>query len=126
MVGWTDARPDTMKDAIDRAMGTIEAAILPTDEVLGAREFLSSLGAAAASVVSQVPRDLFFPEPGERTEIRPMILPGGVSTRFEVAIENAADPLSGLLEHSERRVVTHMGDSSRTTLERWEIAAPTA
>ena len=123
MVGWTDGQPDSIQGAIDRAIGAIEAAVPPAEELSSAREFLSSLGAAAASVVSQVPRDLFFPEAGERAETRPMTLPGGVPASYEVAIESAASLVSGLLEHTERRVVTHIGESSRTTLERWEIGA---
>lgn len=86
-----------------------------------ARSFISSIGNAASGLVSQLPRDLFYPATGQSVETQPVMLAGGLQGSFEVAIAASADPQTGLLRHSERRVTTRIGDSSRETREAWRI-----
>lgn len=121
IVGWDEETGPDIGTAVARAMDVIEAAVANPGERQEARSFISSIGNAASGLVSQVPRDLFYPATGQSVETQPVTLAGGLQGSFEVAIAASADPQTGLLRQSERRVTTRIGDSSCETREAWRI-----
>ena len=123
IVAWAQAQPIGIQAAVNAAEKAIVNSTLDRAELSGAKAYLASIGQTAAALVSQVPRDLFFPETGSRTQVRDLELPEGLTGSYEITVSATASGPAGLLEHSERRIVTRIGDSSRTALESWDIIA---
>ena len=121
IVGWPEGEA-SVKLAVARAARLIEESAAAPAEANDAQRRLAEIGKTAASLVSQVPRDLFFPRTGSRTERRKLNLAGGLEGTYEVTISATARNGSGLLQRSERRIVTRIGDSARVSRESWSIA----
>ncbi len=122
IVGWPDEGKSGIEPAVAHALERLEALDLSHAEDADARRYFAEIGKTAAALVSQVPRDLFFPAEGRSSDKRAMTLPDGTSGSYEVTIEARAKPSSGLLDYSEKRIVTRIGGSERTARERWSIA----
>ena len=118
---WAQSQATGIEAALEAAERAIAGSTLDRGERRDARAYLASIGQTAADLVSQVPRDLFFPETGSRTETRQLKLPEGLTGSYEITVSAAASGPSGFLAHSERRIVTRIADSSRIALERWSI-----
>lgn len=121
ITGWPDDRAQGIEPAVTRALQSLASLDLSEDDAADARRYLSAIGRTAAAIVSQVPRDLFFPETGRSSENRAVTLPDGTPGSYEVTIEARVDPVSGFLRSSERRIVTRIDTSERTASERWSI-----
>ena len=121
MTGWAGGTAD-LQTAVAAARRIIESRELDGPSMQHASRYVADMGRIAADLVSQVPRDLFFPEPGEKRQERALDLPGGGKGHYELIISARACAQSGLLERSDRRIVTRIGDSLRTSSERWSIA----
>ncbi len=97
-------------------------AALPSQELRGeAATFAASLAALGASAVSQFPRDLFFPVPGTQVSERTTPLPDGAEGTIAVTVSAKVEGGSGLLEASERRILTTIKSSERLSSERWVL-----
>ena len=120
IVDWADGST-SIANAVAQASRVIDRKALEQAAETDAKRYLAEIGKTAASLVSQVPRDLFFPEAGKRSESRKLALPGGGSGSYEVTISARARVSSGLLIESERRIVTRIGDSARVSRETWSI-----
>ena len=120
---WPAAKPVGIASAVDTAARQLQAIKLPAGERDAAKRYFAEIGKTSAEFVSQVPRDLFFPEIGRRSQSRKLQMPDGQTGSYELTIEARASASSGLLSHCERRIVTRVGESSRTSLERWSIHA---
>lgn len=121
IVGWPEGDA-SIQHAVERASRLIEERAREQNASQDVRRQLAEIGRTAASLVSQVPRDLFFPQAGKRSESRALDLPGGAEGSYEVSVSVSAEPASGLLRQSERRIVTRIGDSARVSRETWAIA----
>lgn len=86
-----------------------------------ARSFAANLVRISAAAVSEVPRDLFFPQPGTQTVRRTIALPDGSEGAIIVTASASVAGPGGLLAASERRVVTVLEGSERMASERWEL-----
>ena len=120
IIGWTGRTID-LDGAIAQARMAIERKGLSEASEAQAKRYVAELGKTAAAIVSQIPRDLFYPEMGQRHEERALALPAGGTGSYELTITASADPVTGFLERSERRIVTRVGDSVRTSSETWSI-----
>lgn len=87
------------------------------------RAALSQVQAGRNTLLDRLPRDLFFPRNSGFADRREISLPGGDSGEFEVSYSVTSQPLSGLLDRAERRVVTRVGDTEQTSSERWKLRA---
>jgi hypothetical protein len=87
------------------------------------RAALAQVQAAGNSLLDRLPRDLFFPRNNGFADRRPINLPDGRSGVFEVIYSVTSQPLSGLLDRAERRVVTRIGDTEQISSEHWELRA---
>lgn len=107
--------------AIAEAAGRIEHSKASADAGGTARAFLSALQGSSTRLTSKVPRDLFRPQQSywqnERTIELPQGLKGTVSVTFDARMNAAGE----LMERAERRVVSSIGGSSRTSSEVWEL-----
>lgn len=121
IVGWEGKADAGLDQAVMRALALIRSAVIDGDAQREAAAFVRQVASAAAALVSAVPRDLFFPEPGRRAETHPVPLAGGLTGSYEVVVEAEAGGPGGLLSFSERRVTTRIGESSRETREAWTI-----
>jgi hypothetical protein len=87
-----------------------------------AQGFLRELANMSADMVSRLPADLFFPITTPMAETRDLALPEGATGSIAVELSASADPQTGLLRVSERRVTTRIGSSARVAAERWSLA----
>ncbi len=111
--------------AIDAAVSYVSQVVAsagrPADEHRMLREFVAAIHRAGSAVVSSLPVDLFAPAEEARVEQRTMTLPGGgtgtVTTRFTAS----RDPVTGLMRHARREVVTVVGEDERRTVETFTL-----
>lgn len=121
IVGWADGDTDLQR-AVEEAARAIDLKALEQSAETDAKRYVAEIGKKAAALVSQVPRDLFFPQTGERSELRTLDLPGGGKGSYEVTISATARASDGLLDKSERRIVTRVGGSERVSRETWSAS----
>lgn len=108
--------------ALHSGRALLSALTLTAAEGEDARSFLARLANMSAGAVSRLPQDLFFPRPGEETTSQDLALPDGGTGSITVTALTRAAPATGLLEVVERRIVTRVAKSERTTIERWSLA----
>ncbi|MBX7541554.1 hypothetical protein [Qipengyuania sphaerica] len=120
IVGWAGQAIDLDK-AVVAARRAIDGKKLAGSGAQEAKRYVAEMGKTAAELVSQVPRDLFYPHPGQRHEKRALDLPNGAKGTYELTVEARTAAGSGLLDTSERRIVTRIGDSTRISRESWSI-----
>ena len=119
--GWEHDRPLGIAAALEQARKRIASLPLEAEEKRDAQTYLAAVAGKAAELVSTVPRDLFFPATGTRTETRALILGGGLKGSYEVTVSARSQAASSLLAFSERRIVTRIGDSERLAREHWSV-----
>ena len=109
-------------DRVSRAALKIIRDSGASDKVLqDTRLFLAQLDQAAIALISQFPQDLFFPAAEPFSERRMMDLPNGLVGEMEMIYSAKVHAENGLLDKSERRVVTRIGDETTHSAERWEL-----
>jgi hypothetical protein len=121
IVGWPSGEANVAR-AVERAAREIDKKAVEQSAQADAKRYVAEIGRTAAELVSQVPRDLFYPQTGKRTETRSLDLPGGEKGSYEITIFAKSRRSDGLLETSERRIVTRIGGSARVSRETWTIA----
>ncbi len=104
-----------------RTAADLFAKMPPSVSVSEAREFLSAVSKTAANLVSRVPPDLFFPASGSSSERRSVPLPDGSTGEIEVSTRADTHAHSGLLDVSERTVITRVASIERVSRERWSL-----
>lgn len=121
IASWAEGAPIGIASAVSEAGKRIENSTLKSNEKAEAHRYFADIGRTTAELVSQVPRDLFYPEEGAHTQTRKLDLPGGMEGVYEITIEAKTHPRTGLLDYSERRIVTRIHGSSRMARERWSL-----
>jgi len=109
IAGLAEAVREVLKDASD-------------GERAGAMQYVLAVERAGARMMSQWPRDLFFPAASPRTEERALPLPGGTGGHVTVHFEAQLDRTAQHLARAERHIVTTVGDTVRTSRETWLLA----
>ena len=93
----------------------------PADTRAEAMRYTMALQMAGARMTSRWPQDVFFPASGPRSDERAVGLPSGAEGTIAVSFNGRLDPSGARLAWAERRIVTHLGDSTRTSLEMWRM-----
>lgn len=106
--------------AVQAAMAVLADLGTSAEGLRDARADLDRLATASDEVISRPPPDLFFPLPGEASERRELVLPGGESGEVAVELSASAGP-GGVLERFERRIITRIGDDVRKSRESWSL-----
>ncbi|WP_369026439.1 hypothetical protein [Qipengyuania sp. RANM35] len=120
-----DFASEPMVDAtkvIDAALAVLSHKGAKGAELIDARRALSQLTAAAQQSLSEVPGDLFFPLEETRTLQREIEIAPGTEGRIDVETRSSADPATGLLVTSERRIMTRIGEDERLAREVWRLS----
>lgn len=77
---------------------------------------------ASAALLETLPDDLFFPSLGPIHSVQALELPGGMVGEFSVDYEARSVPGQGWLDRAVRRIVTRIGATQESALERWLLA----
>lgn len=111
---------------------TMDAAIATAQEIFAEQGFsatnvaeqgqiLAQMQRAGASLLDEMPGDLFYPATEPFRDIRRIALPDGGSGEFEVSWEASIYEDSLLLKTARREVVTRIGTSARRSSEDWSL-----
>lgn len=84
-------------------------------------EFIEALHSTGTRLTAELPRDLFAPVEDARSDSREITLPWGDSGEVTTRFEAERDPLTHLMRHANREVVTRMGDDIRHSYEGWDL-----
>ncbi len=118
----------SQRNAGDRSATSRAGALLISR--ISAQQITSSERATAGDFVSQVvrsggesgwPRDLFSPQPGSRSEVRDVALPGGGVGELTITTEAQIDQASGRMESFSRTVLTRIEGGQRESRESWTL-----
>ncbi|MDZ4308510.1 hypothetical protein [Allopontixanthobacter sp.] len=107
--------------AVGKAAEQIEGARMPEAETERIMAALSALQSSATGPTGKVPRDLFRPQPLQWQVNRDVELPGGLSGTIAVLFDARMDAAGQLMAQSERRILSAVGGSSRTSSEIWAL-----
>ena len=110
-----------MGEAVRETMRIYREAGADEQVIADAKKFIAMLHKKAAEQVGRMPRDLFYPKPGNDRQTREVTLPGEVPGRIEIAVITRTEEKTGLLTHLTREVVTHAQSSIRRSSETWEL-----
>lgn len=114
--------PSDMSEAVTEALGMIAQSRLSSAGQASAREFVLGLQLVASHITSLVPPQLFIGLQQAYADTRDLPLPDGQRGSVSVQFTHSPDPISGLLDHAERVVITRVGGAERRTLEEWRMA----
>lgn len=101
------------------AQGLVPAGLVPA-EARDASSFIAQT--SARPVLTAWPDDLFKPAPGKQRSSQIVPLPGGKTGQVLVEIQADVDQGTGLVTTFQREVTTHLGDTTRVTIETWKLA----
>jgi hypothetical protein len=117
------ANVELVQRAIAGAEERIESIELNGDaEGLG-QKFLSSLQGSGAELASKVPSDLFHPQQSDWQNEREIDLPQGLTGTVLVIFEAKMNAAGECMERVERRVISSVGESMRSSSEIWELTS---
>lgn len=86
-------------------------------------QVLARLRQTGASLLDEMPGDLFYPLITPVREVRSFDLPDGSKGDFEISWEATHQADSSLLKRARREIVTRIGSSTRTSSEEWSLEA---
>ncbi len=111
-----------VEHAVDLALQKIAHARLGSDPAQNARAFLTSLQEASGAMLTALPADLFCPRQRSWQESRTLPLPGGSEGTLSVQYRAKLSESGGLMQRAERKIITTIGSSHRTSEEIWQMA----
>jgi len=111
-----------LAQAIEQALQQVRASGLDADNRSAAADFLIGMQAAAASLVTRLPAELFRPSGTYSEERREVPLPDGRTGALVLKFSANTDVATGLMQKAERVVVTQLGQSARRTVETWSLS----
>ena len=76
---------------------------------------------AGFAALEQLPDDLFFPSLGPLSSEQAIELPNGLLGKFSVQYDATSVPGGGWLDRAQRHVVTQIGTTQESVLERWTM-----
>lgn len=77
---------------------------------------------ASFAALEQLPDDLFFPTLGPLSSEQAIELPNGMLGKFSIQYDATSVPEGGWLDRAQRHVVTQIGTTRESVLERWMMA----
>lgn len=107
--------------AVEEAARIISERPIPADERRSQMQYIAQMQASVASLLEQLPNDLFFPSFGPTRTVREIALPTGDTGQFEVSYEARPSSQGAWLESAERNVITRIADSERRAREIWSM-----
>ncbi len=114
------ADPGTSGEARSLVAGAVERLSIAQGDKVVAKDMVSRISTQSRAVGGNWPSDLFHPVAKRRSDVQTMPLPGGKLGKTTVTvIAHGTD--SGLLGQFERRVVTEIEGSTRTSQEIWRL-----
>lgn len=122
MAGGDEVQSEALDRAIEIAGDLIAHSTGDDDERRLARLHLLEMQRAVLPLFKTLPKDLFFPVAAPINKVRAIDLPGGKQGAFEFTYAAQAVPEKGWLAQAERRIVTRIPGSSRTSSESWTLA----
>lgn len=120
-----------VQQAIEEAQARLTGQPINADERDQLSRFVAALHLASQRIIAHLPVDLFAPAETSRRDERRIALPGGVEGKVETIYDCQRDSGTGLMRAANRKVLTIVADSSRSTRESWSLtpihtAAPAA
>lgn len=112
--------PPSISGLAEAANAVLEE--LPEDRRASGMAYVRAIQQAGERLASSWPEDLFVPLGAPRSSEQVLPLPDGRSGRLAVHFAGTLDPAGRRLSRAERRIVTRIGDSVRTSRETWELA----
>lgn len=116
-----DTNTNKLIAAIQTAESIITAQGLGQSNLSDASQFFTQLQKASASLLDEMPRDLFFPSTKPERQVRAIQLDGGLTGEFEVSWEANVQTGTALLAFAKREVITRIGSSERQSSEEWRL-----
>ena len=83
---------------------------------------LGALQSSFASLLEQMPADLFFPTSKPVNRVQAIDLQNGVTGEFELTYAALSSEQGAWLKHAERQVITRIGSDERRSREVWSMA----
>lgn len=83
--------------------------------------YLRTVSQIGASLLDQLPHDLFFPDGELHNSVRELEIEEGLSGIFAVRYQ-ARPSANGWLDRTSREVITRIGDSERRAIEEWSLS----
>ncbi|MFZ1743295.1 MAG: hypothetical protein WAT93_10595 [Pontixanthobacter sp.] len=108
--------------AVKLALAKLDGIAADGQDTRDAAAFLRALHNSAAETTNNLPPDLFFPAAGEDFQTRSLPLPDGTIGQIKIAFVARIEESSGLLRNASRTIETSVGNSTRTSVERWQLA----
>jgi len=119
------ASPGLETGRLDEAVREVIAQIERGDHADAEREelraFVAAVHRSADTLLTELPRDLFAPREGTRTERRAVVLPRGETGEVRMTFTAERDPASGLMRTAARELVTTLAGDLRRTVESWRL-----
>lgn len=84
-------------------------------------DFIEALHNTGTRLTAELPRDLFAPVDNSRSDRREIALPWGDKGEVTTHFEAERDPLTQLMRHAHREVITRMGNDMRRNFEGWDL-----
>ncbi|MEO1969080.1 MAG: hypothetical protein ABGW87_10250 [Sphingomonadaceae bacterium] len=116
------SNPQAVAKAVDTALQELKERGDKGQSYIDHRSFLLSVNRMSAEQVSRIPIDLFFPTPGTSKHDQSMPLANGETGTIAVFHDARTRKHSPLLAHSERLIVTGIGNEKRVSSETWTLA----
>lgn len=118
-----DVRTDDFATAVQQAEQLIRNDTPGSTDGVARLELLNRLQNVGASLLEQLPEDLFFPSGQPLFSKRELDLPGGLVGEFEVSYDAQPSSQGQWLGIAERRVTTRIDESEKYSLEKWTLSA---
>ncbi len=107
--------------AVDHALELMAQRNPPQSDREQVEQYIGAIHAAGQGITAIMPEDLFAPAAEPRSTSEVIILPDGSEGRVETLFEAEMDRATGLMRNAARDIVTAIGNSRRTTRERWTL-----
>ncbi|TRD11329.1 hypothetical protein FGU71_05345 [Erythrobacter insulae] len=109
--------------AVKAAEELISERIEPAEQKALHAHYLSQFQQASASLMDQLPPDLFFPDGKGQSMVRALDLSNGLKGEFEVTYQANSAQNAQWLSDAERQITTRIGEDVRSSSEKWRLTA---
>lgn len=121
MAAGENTSQDTIDEAIKAAQELFEEGGLSKAETARQAQYMAQLQRVSASLLDELPIDLFYPSTEPYREVREVDIPDGGIGEFEVTWVATQQKDSALLANAKREVITRIGQSERRASEEWTL-----
>ena len=111
------------EEAVAHALDFARSRVSEAQSAEASRRFIADLSNSGNQWLTQLPGDLFFPAPRERSASRQIVLPDGTDGLVEMTETVRAHSGSGLLQSFARTVSTSTQSITRTGRDEWTLSS---